>query len=240
MKGATSPCRMLIMGIQIIGSRSMGIFPRSPAMHLMLATRICLGAATRCRSAAGCLQRVLLMGCASGDANTVLAGGPRAGTRSESNLVTTRKQDRPSSGLDIQAAMMRPSKRDTCRTVVTAAAGVAMLPSISRCEPHALHCLGSGPASLPGSPHAPQRHAACRGSPGSSSLPRRMLPCWWARGGSSPLSRRPRCRRQASQEGFCRRMGRCRRPLGRPLSRGLTGCPRRATAHRQVSPAQPA
>lgn len=62
MKGASSPCRSLSMGSHSMGSRSMGIFPRSPAMHLMLATRICLGAATRCRSAAGCLQRVLLIG----------------------------------------------------------------------------------------------------------------------------------------------------------------------------------
>ena len=69
MKGATSPCR----------SPNMAISPRRPAMHLMPATRICLGAATQCRSAVGCLQRVLLMRCASGSTDTVLAGGPREG-----------------------------------------------------------------------------------------------------------------------------------------------------------------
>ena len=38
-----------------------------------------------------------------------------------------------------------------------------MLPSISRCEPHVLHCLGSGPTQLPESPQALQRACCLQG-----------------------------------------------------------------------------
>ena len=59
--------------------------------------------------------------------------------------------------------MTRPSRHDACRADVTAAADVAMLPSISRCGPRVLQCLGSGPGSLSGSFQALQRACCLQG-----------------------------------------------------------------------------